>query len=248
MKDFWEVVNRVINQSDLVIQVLDARFPEESRNREIEAKIRKKGKKLIYVLNKSDLVKESFENIKLDFEPYVFVSATKNLGTTILRKMIFKGVEKRPMNVGVVGYPNTGKSSIINVLKQRKSAKTSPSPGFTRGVQKIKISKGVYLLDTPGVIPFMEKNELKHTLINVKDAAKVEDPDVIAMKIISEVLFKDKKILENAYNIKIDTWNPQEILDQIAKKFNWLLKGGLPNIDLTSRRIITDLQRGKIEI
>ncbi len=243
---FWKIVNKVINDSDIILEVLDARFPEETRNLEIEKKIKRWNKKIIYVLNKADLLKEKFEDIKLDFSPYVFVSAKNNLGTTKLRNLILDQIKSRPVNIGIVGYPNTGKSSLINVLKQRKSARTSPTPGFTKGLQKIKIQEGIYLLDTPGVIPFQEKNEVKHALINIKDYTKIKDPDIIAYKIIEEILRKDKKILEKAYDIKVDTEDPQLLLERIALKLNWLLKGGKPNIDQIARRIISDFQRGKI--
>src|SRR3989344_378475 len=157
MVSFWRVVNEVIRDSDVVLEVLDARFPEETRNKEIEEKIKKinqKGihKKLIYVLNKSDLVKEKFCNLEFDFSPYVFVSAKNNLGTTRLRSLLKEEArKKKPLIVGILGYPNTGKSSLINALKQKRSAGVGAAPGFTRGLQKIKISRDIYLLDTPGV-------------------------------------------------------------------------------------------------
>ena len=248
MDKYNEIVEEVIKQSDIVIEVLDARFPYESRNKEVEKNIKNRHKKLIYVLNKSDLIDGFIDDIQLDFEPYVFVSSKKNLGTTKLRKLIISLIEKKPVQIGIVGYPNTGKSSLINVLKQRKSAKTSPKPGFTRGMQKIKIMEGIYLFDTPGVIPQRENNLMKHMLLNIKDVTTLKDPDVIAHRIITEFLHKDKKALETLYNIKIETSNPQEVLEMIALKFNWLVKGGGPNIDITSRRVIQDWQNGKLKI
>ena len=248
MKPFQETVNRVINESDIVIIVLDSRFVQETRNRPIEEKIRRKRKEIIYVLNKSDLLKERFEDIKLNLHGHaIFVSAVNNLGTTKLRN-ILKEYKKRPLIVGVIGYPNTGKSSLINALKQRKSAGTSPIAGFTRGMQKIKVARGIYLFDTPGVFPRLERDELKHSLISAKDPNRVEDPDIIASQIIEIIIKKDKKILENLYKIKIKSEDPQEILEQIAIASNWLIKGGLPNIDLTAKKIITDWQKGKISI
>ncbi|MBI2148575.1 50S ribosome-binding GTPase [Candidatus Woesearchaeota archaeon] len=221
MTSFWKVVNQVIDESDVVLEVLDARYPEETRNKEIENKLIKQHKKIIYILNKSDLIKEKFSDLKFDFEPYVFVSAKNNLGTTKLRgiirdlardkrrsyEMLKKSVSKtkvkeQPLLVGVLGYPNTGKSSLINVLKQKKSALTSSTPGFTRGMQKIRIGKDIYLIDTPGVFAYKEykKEDIRHTLVNIKDYRKIK------------------------------------------------LKGGVANIDQTSRRIIQDWQRGRLII
>lgn len=247
MAQFWRVVNKVLDEADIILEVLDARFPEETRNKEVEHKIKKKGKKVIYILNKSDLLKEKIQDIKIDLEPHIFTSATKNLGTTKLRKALNDHVEDKPLMVGLVGYPNTGKSSLINVLKQRKSAKTSSTPGFTKGLQKIRITRNIYLLDTPGVFPYRERSEEKHILINVKDYRKVKEPDLIALEILKKAYTKDKKVIENLYGIKPKK-DPEKTLELIAKKFNWLLKGGKPNIDLTSRKIIQDWQRGKLII
>ncbi len=251
MTSFWRIVNEVIRDSDIIIEVLDARFPEETRNIEVEDKIKKinaKGidKKIIFVLNKSDLLKEKFSDIKLDFEPYIFVSAKNNLGTTQLRKLLNKNAKKgRPLIAGVVGYPNTGKSSLINCLKQKRAAGTGSMPGFTRGRQKIRITKNIYLLDTPGVFPYKEKSEEKHALTNVRDYRKVKDPDLVAIEILKRI--KDKTIIENLYKVK-PADNPETTLELIAKKFNWLIKGGKPNIDQTARKIIMDWQRGKLII
>lgn len=251
MTSFWRVVNEVIRDSDVILEILDARFPEETRNREVEDKIKKineKGinKKLIYILNKSDLIKEKFSDIKLDFEPYIFVSAKENLGTTKLRTLLKSLVKKdRPLIAGIVGYPNTGKSSLINALKQKRAAGVGSVPGFTRGLQKIRISKNIYLLDTPGVFAYKEKDETKGALTNVRDYRKVKDPEFIALEILRQAYQKDPKIIEDLYKIK-PADDPEETLGFIAKKFNWLVKGGKPNIDQTARRIIMDWQRGKL--
>lgn len=253
MVSFWRVVNEVIRDSDIILEVLDARFPEETRNKEVEDKVKKinaKGidKKIVFILNKSDLLKERFSDIKLDFSPYIFVSAKSNLGTTKLRNLLKRELKnKKQLIVGIVGYPNTGKSSLINALKQKRSAGVASTPGFTRGLQKIRITKNIYLLDTPGVFPYKEKSEEKHALINVKDYRKVKDPEAIAIEILKKASEKDPGIIEELYKIKLKE-DPEETLELIAIKFNWLQKGGKPNIDQTSRRIIHDWQRGKIII
>lgn len=249
MTSFWRVVNEVIRDSDVILEVLDARFPNETRNTEIEDKIAKcKNKKLIFVLNKSDLIKQKFSDINLDFRPYVFVSAKENLGTTKLRSMLKEEARaKKPLLVGILGYPNTGKSSLINALKQKRSAGVGSVPGFTRGLQKIRISKDIYLLDTPGVFAYKEKDEQKHTLVNIKDYRKVKEPDIIAIEIIKQATEKNPSAIEELYKVKPKE-DPEETLYEIAKKFNWLIKGGKPNIDQISRKIIQDWQRGKLII
>ena len=249
-KRFWDVVNDVIREADVILEVMDSRFIEETRNKEIEDKVRLRNKKLIYILNKSDLINVPLEGIEhsLKNEDYVFVSSKDNLGTTILRSKI-KAIKKRPLIVGVLGYPNTGKSSLINVLKQKKSAKTASVAGFTKGLQKIKIEKDIYLLDTPGVIPYKERDEIKHAVINIMSPSKIKEPEYVAEDILKIAIEKNPKLVETLYKIKLkEDEDLQELIERIAINFKWLKKGGLPNIDLISRKIITDWQRGKLVI
>ncbi len=248
MGSFWKVVNSVIDEADVLLEVLDARFPEETRNKEIEYKIERKDKRLIYILNKADLLKEKFSDIKINFNPYIFISAKDNLGTTKLRLLLKQlAKEKKPLLVGILGYPNTGKSSLINTLKQKKAALTSSTPGFTRGMQKIRISRDIYLIDTPGVFSYKEKDEEKQTLTNVKDHSKVKNPDLIALDILEKAYLKNPKIIQDIYQVN-PVEDAEETLHLIAKRFNWIIKKGKPNLDLTSRKIIQDWQRGKLII
>ena len=150
MSNYWRLVNKVIDSASILLEILDARNVDETRNKEIENKVAKSGKVLIYVINKCDLVeKDDVEKISKTLHPCVFVSAKEMLGTRLLRQEIMKNAPKDKFSVGVLGYPNTGKSSIINALKGRASAPTSPVSGYTKGIQLIKITQRMYLIDTP---------------------------------------------------------------------------------------------------
>ena len=139
MVNFWRLVNKVIKDSDILLLVLDARMPELTRNREIESKIKENKKKIIYVLNKADLIEKSHaEKIKKTLNPCVFVSSKEKLGGTMLFKKIFELSHGEGCSVGVLGYPNVGKSSVINLIKGRKSASTSSYSGHTKGIQFVK--------------------------------------------------------------------------------------------------------------
>ena len=166
-KNFWRVVKKVIDESDILLLVMDSRMVAESRNHEIEVKVAAAHKPLIYVINKADLVeKESLEKWKKVLKPCVFISATMHLGGSYLREEIQKHAPSGEFKVGVLGYPNTGKSSIINALKGRSSASVSSQSGHTKGEQKLRAGGKIILLDTPGVIPFGEKDKLKHAMIS----------------------------------------------------------------------------------
>jgi len=136
---FWNIVNAVIAKSDILLVVLDARVVEETRNCEIEKKIIAAGKEIIHVLNKSDLVsKEKLEAEKKKFKHCVFMSAKLHEGTNLLRQKIMRVAKGEKVTCGVLGYPNTGKSSVINALCGSGGAKVAPIPGYTKAIQLLK--------------------------------------------------------------------------------------------------------------
>ena len=241
-KRFWEIVNKILKESDVILEVLDARFIEETRNKEIEYKAKNYGKKLIYVINKCDLVsKEEMDEAKKTLDPCVFISSTKHQGTSILRKTILKIGDRQKIRVGVLGYPNTGKSSLINALKGKKSAKTSPISGFTKAEQWVRIDPRIMMIDSPGVVPFGEKEALKHILIATTDYSSAKEPDLMAMDLIK--IYKGR--IEMHYGVNPGK-SPMETLDEIALKHRKLKKGGEPDAETMARIIIKDWQAGKI--
>ena len=241
MPDFWKIVNQVINSSDVILLVLDARLANESRNLEIEDKVRKSGKKFLYVINKIDVL-EAEQQRKIRIKPSIFVSAKERTGTLKLLRKILMLSKKEKVTVGILGYPNTGKSSLINVLKGKSSAPVSSVSGFTKGLQKVRIHSRIVLLDTPGVFPYKEKNETKHALIGAKDFNQIKDPEEVALELISEL----KGSVEEFYGV--DTLKDSEqTLERIGIKKNYLGKKGKPDIIRTSKQIIKDWQDGKIK-
>ena len=243
-KSYWKIVNSVIDKSDILLLVLDARMPELTRNTEIESKVKLRNKKIIYVLNKCDLVpKRLLEEHKKVFKPAVFVSSTQHFGTTILRNKILALAPKndfKDIRVGVLGYPNTGKSSVINALKGKSSAKASSVSGYTRGVQMIRLDSKIMILDTPGVIPYGEDEEMKHVLIGTVNPSDLDDPELCAMQVIDNFM----ETIKQHYGVEGD--DSEQILENIAKKKNKLAKGGVFDTLTTSKIILKDWQQGKI--
>ncbi len=247
MANFWAIVNETIWKADILLLLLDARLVEETRHPEIEGKVKESGKTLIYVVTKADLVdKKSAEKWKRILYPCVFVSATKRLGTTILRETILmeakrRGIEGRSVVVGVLGYPNVGKSSLINALAGRGAAGTSILSGYTKGTQKIRMDNRIVVLDTPGVIPMDDKDKIKQTIIGTVDFTKSKEPDMAVLELIR--MFPGK--IERHYGVSVSEDKEQTIVD-IALKNGMLKKGGVPDIDRASRKIIKDWQSGEI--
>jgi len=239
MKNFWGIVNRVLKHVDIIILVQDARFPEQTENIELEDKAEEKP--IIHVLNKSDLVnKKTIEKYKRKYKNCVYMSAREHQGTSILLQKILELSQGKNSIVGVFGYPNTGKSSIINALKGRKSAPTSPRAGYTKTRQLIRITDNIFLMDTPGVLPYMDNDPTKLAMIGSIDISKAKDPDLAAMELIDN----KKTLICKYYGVKGS--NPEKILSEIAIKYKKLIKGGKPNINETARMLLRDWQRGKI--
>jgi hypothetical protein len=243
MANYWVLVNKVIRQADVLLEVLDARMIEESRNIEIEEKVLKAGKKIIYVINKCDLAdKKELERVKKTLRPSVFVSAKEHLGTSYLREEILKNAPSGEFVVGVLGYPNTGKSSLINVLLGRAVAKTSPVSGYTRGIQTVRISQRMQVIDTPGVLPYKEQDEAKHAMISAKTVGNLKDPEDAAIRMIG--LFPST--FERYYSVEHSD-DPEETLEKIALKLKKLRKGGLPDTHAAAMMLLRDWQAGKMQ-
>ncbi len=252
MSNFWKIVNKVIYESDILLMVLDARLINETHNIELEQKISRLNKKQLLVINKSDLVSISYlrnvKNSSFELSNSVFLSCRKHLGTAILRKKIFELAKNLPtalVKVGVLGYPNTGKSSVINAMCGRKAASVSPESGHTRSLKLIKMTSHIYFFDTPGVIPFLEKDEVKHALIASKNPSELSNP----LMVVERLFGIAEPYIEKFYKTKFDKNDDIEAkLSKLAIKFGKLKKGGLANIENMAIIVIRDWQTGKISL
>jgi ribosome biogenesis GTPase A len=239
MAGYMDLVERVIDGSDVILMVVDARDIKRSSNRELEELIKSKGKKLLYVVNKCDLITK-VEQSKINLPCSVQVSATKHWGNMRLLKKIKELTRGEAATIGVVGYPNTGKSTLINALKGKHSAPTSAHSGFTRHMQRLKIGDGLYLFDTPGVFSESGESDLDHMLIGAKDGECLKDPEQIVVQFIGELNGK----VESHYDVAKHK-DPYETLEEIAIKKKFLKKGGLPDTVRASRQVIKEWQRRK---
>jgi len=247
-KNYHTIVMQVINNADIIAEVVDARFPEQSRNEWLEKTVLEKGKKLLIVINKADLVSEAkvLKSKETLGVTSVFVSAKQKKGGIKLREVLGKLSKKEATRVAFVGYPNTGKSSVINMLKGKKSASTSPTAGFTKGKQQIRISSKVMLVDTPGIIPIDEKDETLMVLLSSLNVQQVKDLESTGINVAQAFLKTNRKKLGAFYGVEAK--DGEEFLEKIAFKRNKLLKEGKPNTREAARLLITDFQRGKLTL
>lgn len=252
-----DLARKVVEQSDIILEILDSRFIDETRNKPIEEIIKKKNKRIIFVLNKSDLI--DIQKLKKELSsydsiyPFIFFSCKTRKGNRELRNKIKieakKIIKEGKIIVGVIGYPNTGKSSLINILVGKRSAGVGSDAGFTKGIQKIKLSENVLLADTPGVIPVEKyshaKTELitEHTKLGGKSYSQIKNPEDVIVKIMKEY----PGLFEKFY--KIDAKGDVDLLlEELGKKRGFMKRGGEPNTDMAARLILKDWQLGNIRL
>ena len=248
----WRVVKEAIDEADLVVEVVDARDPIGTRNRKLEKLVQEEGKPLLVVMNKADLVPKDWtdEYKRKSKIPVVFISARERKGTGILRKEIKRLAkplleEKERVKVALIGYPNVGKSTIINTLKGKKTVGTAPIPGYTKGKQLIRLSKRIWLLDSPGVVPIDDFDEL--VIKGGFPADKIEEPIKPALKLIGRILETRKEAIIEKFGIKEFEGN-EEILRKIGERRGLIKSGGEVDLEETARWFLREWQTGRFTL
>ena len=239
---FWIIAKKIVKDADIVLEVLDARFPNITRIARLEKMAKEK---LILVINKVDLVsKKTLDKVKTEFKnsKYVLVSSKNSKNIWELIKLI-----KNKGKVAVIGYPNTGKSTLINKLSSGGKAKTSSESGFTKGKQLIAGKKGIMLMDTPGIVPFEDRDEVRLGLVSGISPSKLEDPDLVATKLI--YIFKKNNSLEFGKYYGVDmSLDSYSILLEIGKERHMLLKKGEIDERRAAISVLEDWHKGRIKL
>lgn len=282
---YLKELKKVVDSSDVLLQVLDARDPIGSRiHSSIENIILSRtDKRMVLVLNKIDLVPKSvvkeWLNTLRRSHPTIAIKANKStmsssssndnkkksnggggdeensnvpVGMDGLLQLLKnyartggvggsnKKKSKGTIVVGIVGYPNVGKSSIINALKRCRAVGVSSRPGFTTSMQEVVLDKNVRLLDSPGVV-FNDNSSL---LNNCVDADTIVDPIPSVERIIQRCT---PKSLIMTYNIaQFEPGNVMMFLSMVAKSYGRVLKGGVPDKVAAARAVLRDWNSGKI--
>ena len=261
---------------DVIVEILDARIPISSQNPDIQKYIKEKDK--IQVLNKCDLADDTATNnwvkyFKKNNIPAVVTDSNSGKGIRDVIKMIQivakeskekyaqKGRVGKNIRVLVLGIPNVGKSSFINRISKKTSAKVGNKPGVTRQKQWIRVEEGIELMDTPGVL--WPKFENETVAMNLAFTGTIKD-DVLEK---TEIAFELLKFLVNNYKTnlseryklenKIDEiMNSTEdiddndkylsILDTIAKKRGAIVSGGRVDYEKVSNILLDEFRSGKL--
>lgn len=153
--------------------------------------------------------------------------------------------------MGFVGYPNVGKSSVINTLKSGKVCKVAPIPGETKVWQYITLTRRIYLIDCPGIVPASAKDSLTSTVL--KGVVRVEALPTPSDHIPALMTRVKPLYLSRTYDIPLPSpddpskfWEPEVFLDKMARSKGRLLKGGEPDLEGVARIVLSDWVRGRI--
>ena len=252
-KKAWNELYKVLDSSDVIVHVLDARDPMNTKCDQIEKYLEdKQHKHLIYVLNKVDLVPTqvtagwlrflSKEHAAIAFHANSLshTFGKQNLMNVFRQLKTLYKKKKSVMTVGFVGYPNTGKSSIINSLRNKIVCSVAPVPGQTKSWQYVALSKNMYVVDSPGVIPV--KDYTQAVLMGAVQIEKIDEPDVYANVVLENV---GKSKIVSTYKIE-NYESEEEFYIKYANKYGRFTKGREPNVDLIARTILHDFYRGKL--
>lgn len=253
-KRIWAELYKVIDSSDVLIQVLDARDPIGTRSRHIEHHLKKdrRHKQLIFVLNKCDLVPTwvtarwvqvlSKEYPTLAFHASMTNSFGKGALIQLLRQFAKLHSDKRQISVGFIGYPNVGKSSVINTLRKKKVCNVAPIPGETKVWQYITLFRRVFLIDCPGVVYDVGDCETNIVLKGVVRVENLKDPTEFIGPLLARV---KPDYITRTYGIT--SWSsPDDFLERYCFATGRLLKGKEPDLKTAAKMILNDWLRGKI--
>lgn len=253
-KRIWNELHKVVDSADVLLQVLDARDPMGTRSKYIEEFLRKekKHKHLFFILNKVDLVpiwvtQRWVAILSAEYPTIAFhASMTHPFGKgaliNLLRQIGKLHVDKKQISVGFVGYPNTGKSSIINALRSKKVCNVAPIAGETKVWQYITLMKRIFLIDCPGVVYPSAETDTEKVLKGVVRVELVTNPEDYVEEVLKRVR---KEYIVKTYDIKVfDTHI--DFLEQLAKKSGKLMKGAEPDINTMAKMVLNDWQRGKL--
>lgn len=292
-KAFDKVFKQVVDQADVVLYVLDARDPAGTRSKEVERMVMAAasgGKRLILILNKIDLIppqvlkdwliylRRYFPTLPLRASgpaPNAHTFNHKQLTVQSTSTTLFKALKsyaaakqlKRSISVGVIGYPNVGKSSVINALTSRLgnskvSCPTGAEAGVTTSLREVKIDSKLKLLDSPGIVfpsagdgskVSKKEEQARLVLLNAVPPKQIEDP-IPAVTLLLRRLSASKEMVKKLMDVyslpPLLTSNGDPTTDflvQVARARGRLGRGGVPNIASAAMTVITDWRDGRIQ-
>ena len=249
---------------DIVVELVDARIPISSRNPDIDAICGDKPR--IIMLNRADqadpqrtkawvnyFTQRGIQAAAVDSRSGTGVNGMVALARNALKDQIARWKEKgqvgRPVRAMVVGVPNVGKSTFINKLARRKSAKAGDRPGVTRGKQWVSVDKGLELLDTPGILwpKFEDKTTGLHLAFTGAVKDEVTDMEGLACALLELLRDRYPQTVAERYKLTgLDEQQGWELLEQGARKRGMLISGGEADTERMAKVLLDEFRGGRL--
>ena len=247
---------------DVVIELVDARAPLSSKNPDIDVFAPNKPK--IILLNKADLADKNITKqwhtwyeeqgakvIEVNSITGAGVNRVVQVAGELMKDRIAADLKRgrinRPIRAMIVGIPNVGKSTFINKLVGKSTAKTGDRPGVTRGKQWIKIKKGFELLDTPGIL--WPKFEDKEVALDLAFIGSIKDDilDIVTLtyKLIERLQQIQPGAITSRYKIEVELGDTSDmIFEKIALKRGFIMSGGAIDELRTAQMLLDEFRAG----
>lgn len=248
---------------DVAAELLDARIPLASANPMVEELL--SGKPRIVILNKADLADPGMTKA---WESYYkrkgvaavsmscgngkdkkkFLRLIKEASGPMLEKWKRRGLKTRSARIMILGIPNVGKSTLINFISGTAAARTANTPGHTRGKQWVRLSQGLDLLDTPGVLwpKFEDQVAALRLAATGAIAGDVFDADTVVPELMRVLARTAPDALREKYGIEDAAADPQILLAQAGKRRGCILPGGAIDYARVQTMILNDFRSGKL--
>ena len=248
---------------DVAAELLDARIPLSSANPMVEELL--SGKPRIVILNKADLADPGMTKA---WESYYkrkgvaavsmscgngkdkkkFLRLIKEAAGPMLEKWKRRGFKTRSARIMILGIPNVGKSTLINFISGTAAARTANTPGHTRGKQWVRLSQGLDLLDTPGVLwpKFEDQVAALRLAATGAIAGDVFDADTVVPELMRVLARTAPDALREKYGIEDAAADPQILLAHAGKRRGCILPGGAIDYARTQTMILNDFRSGKL--
>lgn len=248
---------------DVAAELLDARIPLASANPMVEELL--SGKPRIVILNKADLADPEMTKA---WESYYkrkgvaavsmscgngkdkkkFLRLIKEAAGPMLEKWKRRGLKTRSARIMILGIPNVGKSTLINFISGTAAARTANTPGHTRGKQWVRLSQGLDLLDTPGVLwpKFEDQVAALRLAATGAIAGDVFDADTVVPELMRVLARTAPDALREKYGIEDAAADPQILLAHAGKRRGCILPGGAIDYARTQTMILNDFRSGKL--
>jgi len=256
-KDF----EKNLKYNDLVIEVVDARLPQSSENPMLNQIIKNRAKPHLKLLNKSDIADEKVTQQWINFfqnETNITALAVSaknkknkvDIKNACMKLVPHRGTSIKPVRAIIIGIPNVGKSSLINLLTQKRIAKTGDVPAVTQMQQRIIVDNDFVLTDTPGLMWHKIENEIQGNYLAASNIIGINayDETEAALYLLDCLKENYSQKLIDRYELDATIINqPSEnIIEAIAIKKHMLLKGNNPDLRKSAVIILQDYRSQKI--